>query len=170
MSGDRPKAGQEAVRQFREGLYCAESVLLALARRQGIHSPELPAIATGFCSGLGQTAGPCGAVTGAVMGLGLAFGRDSGRKTVDQTYAAVQTLSQRFTEEFGSTNCAELLGCHLGTPEGRHSFNEGKLYRRCMAYTERAADLAAEIIDQAVPGGCEQGPERPCCGGAGGDG
>lgn len=43
----------------------------------------------------------------------------------------------RFTEEFGSVNCADLLGCHLGTPEGQQTFTEGKLWKRCMAYTGR---------------------------------
>lgn len=160
------RAGAAALQHFKDGLYCAESVLVALARRQGIDSPDLPAIATGFCSGLGQTAGPCGAYTGAVMGLGLAFGRDSERESVEQAYAAVKTLTQRFATEFGSTNCAELLGCDLGTPEGRQAFDEGKLYRRCMTYTERAADLAAELIDAAMPAAA-CAPVRSCC--AGGD-
>lgn len=162
MTADKIRAGEEALQQLKNGLFCAESVVLTLARGQGIESRELPAIATGFCSGLGQTAGPCGAVTGAVMGLGLAFGRDSARDSVDQTYNAVKTLTKRFTEEFGSTNCAELLGCHLGTPEGQKAFTEGKLYSRCMAYTERAADLAAEIIDAAAPGAPKGGSSRSC--------
>lgn len=141
--------GAEAVQHFKDGLFCAESVLLALARRQGIDDPNLPAIATGFCSGLAQTAGPCGAVTGAVMGLGLALGRKDGTGSAQQSYDATKALVGRFTEEFGSIGCAELLGCHLGTSEGQQTFTEHKLWKRCMTYTGRAADLAAEIIDTA---------------------
>lgn len=137
-----------AIQHFKDGLYCAESVLVTLAQRQGIQD-QVPAIATGFCSGLSQTAGPCGALTGAVMGLGLAFGRNDATGSVQQTYEAVQTLVQRFTDEFGATGCADLLGCHLGTPEGRKTFTEDKLHRRCMTYTGRAAELAAELIDAA---------------------
>lgn len=140
--------GDEAVQRFREGLFCAESVVLTLARRQGIESAAVPAMATGFCSGLSQTAGPCGALTGAVMGLGLAFGRSDPGQKVDRTYDAVKLLVDRFTAEFGSTSCAELLGCHLGTAEGRQTFTENKLYRRCMTYTGRAAAMAAELIDE----------------------
>ena len=143
-----PKA--EAIQRFKDGLYCAESVVLTLARRQGIDSPLLPAIATGFCSGLSQTAGPCGALTGAVMGIGLALGRDSSKDSVDRTYRAVETVVKRFTEEFGATGCADLLGCHLGTPEGQKAFAERRLYRRCMIYTGRAAELAAEATDQIL--------------------
>ena len=142
-------AGNEAVQRFKEGLFCAESVLRALAQRLGIDDPNVPAIATGFCSGLSQTAGPCGAVTGAVMGIGLALGRREAGGSVGQSYDATKALVNRFTEEFGSTNCAHLLGCHLGTPEGQQTFTEGKLWKRCMTYTGRAAELAADIIDTA---------------------
>ncbi|MEI7607568.1 MAG: C-GCAxxG-C-C family protein [Rhodospirillaceae bacterium] len=149
MTSDSEPAGPkaEAIQRFKDGLYCAESVVLTLARRQGIDSPLLPAIASGFCSGMGQTAGPCGALTGAVMGIGLALGRETGQESVGRTYQAVQTLVRRFTEEFGATGCADLLGCHLGTPDGQRTFTEGKLYRRCMVYTGRAAELAATVID-----------------------
>lgn len=139
--------GDKAVQRFKEGLFCAESVLLTLAQRQGIDDPNVPAIATGFCSGLSQTAGPCGAVTGAVMGIGLALGRKEAGGSVSQSYDATKTLVDSFTEEFGSVNCANLLGCHLGTPEGEQTFTAGKLWKRCMTYTARATDLAAEIID-----------------------
>ena len=139
--------GDEAVQRFKEGLFCAESVLLTLAQRQGVDDPNVPAIATGFCSGLSQTAGPCGAVTGAVMGIGLALGRKEAGGSVSQSYDATKALVNRFSEEFGSVNCADLLGCHLGTPEGQQTFTEGKLWKRCMAYTGRATEMAAEIID-----------------------
>ena len=65
-----------------------------------------------------------------------------------KTYEAVQALVQRFTDEFGATGCCELLGCHLGTPEGQQTFTENKLYRRCITYTGRAAELAAEVIEE----------------------
>jgi C_GCAxxG_C_C family probable redox protein len=143
--------GDEAVRRFKEGLFCAESVLLTLAQRQGIDDPNVPAIATGFCSGLSQTAGPCGAVTGAVMGIGLALGRKEAGGSVSHSYDATKALVGRFTDEFGSVNCADLLGCHLGTPEGQQVFTEGRLWKRCMAYTGRATELAAEIIAATKP-------------------
>lgn len=146
---DHSDAKDQAIRHFKDGLFCAESVLTTLARRQGLDSPQVTAMATGFCSGLSQTAGPCGAVTGAVMGLGLALGREGAGQSVERAYEAVQTLMQRFTDEFGATGCADLLGCHLGTAEGRRHFTENKLHRRCLTYTGRAAELAAELIDGA---------------------
>jgi C_GCAxxG_C_C family probable redox protein len=148
MSNDHDTAGDEALGLFKNGLYCAESVLTALAHRQGLDTPEVTAMATGFCSGLSQTAGPCGAVTGAVMGLGLALGRSQPGQPVNRAYEAVQSLMARFQDEFGSTACSELLGCHLGTPEGRQTFTDNKLIKRCADYTKRATELAAELIDE----------------------
>lgn len=146
--GNQDDAGAEALARFKGGFYCAESVLVTLAKRQGLDTPEVTAMATGFCSGLAQTAGPCGAVTGAVMGLGLALGRTQPGQPVDRAYKAVQTLMGRFAGEFGSTACTELLGCHLGTPEGRQVFAENKLIKRCARYTQRATELAVELIDE----------------------
>jgi len=153
VDGQTPEsAGDEAARLFDEGLYCAESVLLALARRQGIESDTLPAIATGFCGGIARTGGMCGAVTGAVMGLGLAHGRHKPGETVAPAYASVQQLITSFEGEFGSSNCSGLLGCDLGTEEGRATFREQGLSSRCRGYTRRAAELAAGLADQRPAG------------------
>lgn len=141
-------AGVEAGRLFDGGLYCAESVLETLARRQGVQSDLLPAIATGFCSGVAQTGGMCGAVSGAVMGLGLAFGRKDTAAKAERSYSSVRALVEDFQKEFGSTNCADLLGCHLGTVEGRRAFGERGLAPQCRAYTRRATELAAALIDR----------------------
>ncbi len=142
-------AGSEAIACWKAGFFCAESVALTLARRQGIESPLLPAMASGFCGGMGHTAGPCGAVTGAVMGLGLAFGRTGPRDSTERVYQAVTCLVRQFTEEFGATGCADLLGYDLGTPEGQRMFRESRLHQRCALFTERAAKLAADLIEQA---------------------
>ena len=142
------QAGDEAARLFDGGLRCAESVVAALARRQGV-SPDLPtAMATGFCSGLSRTDGLCGAATGAVMAIGLAKGRRSAADSADETYAAAQSLIARFTAEFGSISCPELIGCSVATPEGQQTYRERELIRRCRVFTQRAAEMAAAILDR----------------------
>jgi C_GCAxxG_C_C family probable redox protein len=116
---------QRAEELFRNGeFYCAESVLLAVAESQGIESDLLPQIATGFCSGMARTGGFCGALSGAMMSLGLLNGRSQPGAPVEENYIAVQTLIAQFEDKFGSTNCQELTGCHLGTPEGQAKFRE----------------------------------------------
>lgn len=148
MSDETNACGRAADQNFRSGWYCAESVLMAVARHLGVESDLLPAIATGFCSGMARTCGQCGAVSGAVMGLGLALGRSDRSEGVDQSYRAIQAFLDRFRAEFGSHNCRELLdGCELGTPHGQEAFRSGQMIERCYRFTERAAGICAELID-----------------------
>ena len=121
-------------------------MLLALAEQQGIQSDVIPKIATTFCSGFSRTAGLCGAVTGAAMGISLALGRSTPSESVEPSYSAMRQFLQQFTERFGSINCHELTGCHLGTPEGQAKFRAENRFADCQNYAATAAGLAAEII------------------------
>ena len=64
----------------------------------------------------------CGAVSGAVMALGLAFRRKNEGEKVDRSYSPVRAFLEAFEREFRSCNCAELIGCHLGTDEGQRTY------------------------------------------------
>jgi C_GCAxxG_C_C family probable redox protein len=145
-----PQVRQWAEQSFRDGLYCAESVVVALARAQGIESELLPKVASAFCGGMARTRGTCGALTGAMMGIGLAVGRGSAGQSVQPSYAATQRLIGQFEQEFGSRECHVLLGCDLGTPEGQAAFREQRLAERCVGYTARAAEMAATILAQSA--------------------
>jgi C_GCAxxG_C_C family probable redox protein len=136
-----------AEESFVSGLYCAESVVLAIARSQGVESDLLPKVATAFCSGMSRTCGPCGALTGAVMGMGLVMGRDRSTDSVQDAYALTQKLIDEFEKAFGARNCHDLLGCDLGTLEGQIAFREGKLHERCFQYTGKSAEIAARLIE-----------------------
>lgn len=144
-------ARSTAEANFESGLYCAESVVLALARAQGVDAAPLTRAATGFCGGLARTAGPCGAVTGAIMGLGLAFGRNDGAAPVDPAYRATQRFIAEFEQLFGDCNCKALLGCDLGTQEGQAQFRARNLRAQCARYTGEAAEIAARLIVEARP-------------------
>lgn len=135
-----------AEESFSSGLYCAESVVLSLAKAQGLESGLLPKAATAFCSGMARTCGTCGALTGAIMGIGLALGRSNAGETVQASYAATQRLIGEFEHEFGARDCHVLLGCDLGTPKGQATFRENRLGERCATYTGKAAEIAAKIL------------------------
>lgn len=137
------KSAQES---FASGLYCAESVVLALAEAQGIESDLLPKVATAFCSGMSRTCRTCGALTGAIMGVSLALGRSNAGDSVQPAYEATQQLIDKFEQAFGSTECHVLLGCDLNTEEGQKMFREERLSEQCTKYTGKAAEIAARII------------------------
>lgn len=142
---------QSAEDAFASGLFCAESVVVALARAQGIESELLPKAATAFCSGMARTCGTCGALTGAIMGLGLAFGRTTAADPIQPAYTATQTLFNEFEQTFGARDCHDLLGCNLATPEGQILFREQKLGLRCGQYISKAAEIAARILETTNP-------------------
>lgn len=135
---------------FDAGFYCAEASLMAVAKHHGIESPLIPAIATGFCSGLSRTSGMCGALTGGILGLNLVYGRERERESVEQNYAAVQRLVSEFGAACGSTKCSELLGCDLGTAEGLQSFRANRLHERCREYTAMATRIAVSLSDGSL--------------------
>lgn len=142
---------QSAEELFNSGLYCAESVVMALAKSQGLETGLLPKVATAFCGGMARSCGTCGAVTGAIMGIGLALGRSAPGESVAPSYIATQQLIREFEREFGARDCHVLLGCDLGTPEGQAMFREKKLGQFCLQYTGRAAEIAAQAIATAKP-------------------
>lgn len=132
---------------FSSGLFCAESVVLAIAKAQNLDSELLPKLATAFCSGMSRTCGTCGALTGAIMGVSLAFGRSTAEEPVQPSYLATQQLIRAFEEEFGSRECKALLGgCNLSTPEGQTTYKDQKLSQRCQHITGKAAEIAAIVI------------------------
>ena len=135
---------------FDSGLFCAESVVLALAKAQGIESDLLPKIATGFCSGMSRTCDTCGALTGAIMGVSLSLGRRNASDSVEPVYAATQRLIEEFEREFGARKCHDLLGCDLNTPEGQTTFSKNQLSLRCARYTSKATEIAARVIAETT--------------------
>jgi C_GCAxxG_C_C family probable redox protein len=132
---------------FTSGLFCAESVVLSIAKAEGLDSELLPKVATAFCSGMARSCGTCGALTGAIMGVSLVLGRSSANESVQPSYTATQRLIQEFEKEFGDRDCHVLLGgCDLSTPEGQAMFKEKRLGQRCLQFTGKAAEIAARVI------------------------
>jgi C_GCAxxG_C_C family probable redox protein len=146
-----PQVRKCAEDSFSSGLFCAESVVLAISRAEGIESELVPKMATAFCSGMARTCGTCGALTGAIMGVSLALGRTSAKDSVQPSYTATQQLIRAFESEFGSRDCQALLGgCDLDTAEGQAMFRDQKLGLRCREITGKAAELAARAIVENV--------------------
>ena len=133
---------------FEKGLLCAESVVSALAEYQGVDSKLIAKTATAFCSGMARTCGPCGALTGAVMGISLSLGRDTINDEVSGSYHATQEFVRRFQLEFGAKDCHALLGCDLGTEQGRENFRALGLRKKCVSYTGRAAEIAVQVLTE----------------------
>jgi C_GCAxxG_C_C family probable redox protein len=146
-----PQVGDRALSLFKSNYKCAESVLLSVAEARGIQSEIIPAIATGFCSGMARTGGMCGAVAGSVMGLGLVYGRQNAEQSVDQLYQVEKIFLQEFTSRYGCTTCEGLIHCDFNTEEGKALYHSDNLQEKCFQYVEESANLVMELIEANPP-------------------
>ncbi len=142
------QVAEKSVNHFKSGYFCAESVLLAISEHYGIKSGFIPSIATGFCSGTARTSGLCGAVAGGILSINLFSGRRSPKDSVEENYNYVREFIQSFQEKFNTTNCAELIGCDLGTKAGQKKFKKENLKEDCFRFTQEATRMAMTIIER----------------------
>ncbi len=122
--------------------------MLAVAEHMHIQSEIIPRIATGFCGGLSNTDGMCGAVSGGIMGVGLALGRNSPSEPRDHCYQTERAFLQGFAKRFGELNCQKLIGVHLGTPEGQAAYKEQGLKKQCTEYVGEAVRIVIEVVSE----------------------
>lgn len=79
------------------------------------------------------------------MALGLLTGRSEPGAPVEDHYRQVQELVAQFVDAFGSINCQELTGVHLGTEEGQVKFQEVNQIESCLTYAEQATRIVLEL-------------------------
>lgn len=129
---------------------CSESCLMALAKCQGVESPIIPRIATGFGAGVGRSGEICGAVTGAIMGLSLRYGRDRVNPINDRRpYWYATELLKRFNVEHSKLRCPALLGLDMAKPEEYEEYNRRNLWlHNCTRYIISATGIAWDIIEE----------------------
>lgn len=136
-----------AIRKFREGFNCSQSVVSAYSEAFGLEEKTALRVAAGFGGGMGRLQGTCGALAGAYMLAGLKHGKIRGddQEAHERTYAKVQELAAKFKERFGSDLCSEILGVDLRTEEGRRRFKtENMSARYCEVCIRRASELVEE--------------------------
>ncbi|MFN2285513.1 MAG: C-GCAxxG-C-C family protein [Anaerolineae bacterium] len=140
---------EEAVAYFAEGFSCAQSVCAAYAPLYGMEREMALRAAGAFGGGMGRSGQICGAVTGAIIVIGLKYGKTQAEDnaTRETCYALAAEFIRRFEERHGALTCPGLLGCHIGTPEGRALAHEKGLYASICANLVRDA---AEILEAVL--------------------
>jgi C_GCAxxG_C_C family probable redox protein len=146
MNPNSNPVAQRSEELFRSGLCCSESVLQAVAESRDIKSDLIPRIATGLCGGMGRTGGICGAVSGGVLAISLVTGRNTAQEPREENHRLVQLFLRQCEAKFGSTNCEQLIGCRLDTPEGHQFFVDHNLREKCAGFVGEAARMAAELL------------------------
>lgn len=120
--------------------------MLAVAEHMQIQSEIIPRIATGFCGGLSNTDGMCGAVSGGIMAVSLALGRNSPNEPKDRCYQTERAFLQGFANRFGELNCQKLIHVHLGTLEGQAAYKDQGLKKQCTEYVSEAVRIVLEVV------------------------
>lgn len=141
---------QKAMKLFKEGYNCAQSVFLAFADLYPMEQSLALKLSSSFGGGMGRLREVCGAVSGMFMVAGILYGYDS---PVDQTaktthYERIQQLAHEFSAETGSIICRELLGLSVKEdspiPEKRTENYYAK--RPCVQMVGMAAALMEKYI------------------------
>jgi len=140
-------ASARAVESFRDGINCTQAILSAWGSRYGLDRDTAMKLGGAFGSGMnmGET---CGAVTGALMIIGLRHARVSktGFFSRDRTERATRDFIERFKARNGTVCCKELLGCDLGTPQGRAAARRERSFKdRCPQFVRDATEILDEM-------------------------
>jgi C_GCAxxG_C_C family probable redox protein len=138
---------EQAVDTFRRGINCTQAILSAWSARHGLDRDTALKLGGAFGSGMnmGET---CGAVTGALMVIGLRHARVSQAGFLSRARTERETLEfvERFKARNGTVSCKELLGCDLGTPQGRALARRDRSFKtRCPKFVRDAAEILEEM-------------------------
>lgn len=133
---------------FLSGYNCAQSVVLSFADDLKFSKELAQKMAAGFGGGMGKQQETCGAVTGAIMVLGLIKGEEvnNNDELKSSSYGAVKDLTRDFVAVYKTTQCRELIGCDLNTPEGSAKFKEEKIMENvCAGCVKKAVQIVESL-------------------------
>ncbi len=134
---------------FKQGFSCSQALLSTYCEQYGLDSTTALKLADGFGGGIAGLGGTCGAVTGAIMVIGLKYGRARAddREAKMKTVEVVREFMARFKARRGSTECADLLGCDIDTPEKYLAAREQGVFTTvCPEVVRDAADILEELL------------------------
>ena len=150
---NKTERAQRALAYFMGGYNCAQAVFAAFHEDMGLAEPVALKLASSMGGGVGGLREVCGAFTGLCMAMGALRGyadpADSQAKQAH--YAAIQALGARFTGDFGTLICRDLLESHHITPLPIPADRTAEYYRDrpCARYVEACAAYAEDALANA---------------------
>lgn len=139
---------QQALDTYKSGCNCAQALLTTYAPDVGLDPATACKLATGFGGGM-RMGSACGALSGAIMVLSLKFGSQDANSPDQKarTYRLVEELTKAFEARNGSTQCTDLLGCDITTPEGLAQARERNRFAcLCPKMVQDAAEILEDIL------------------------
>lgn len=92
--------------------FCCTQIILKLALDdEGTENDDLIRAAQGLCKGIGNTQKTCGVLSGGIGVLGMYAGKGNEREYSKENFSRmIQYYCEWFEEEFGATDCQQLIG------------------------------------------------------------
>lgn len=141
---------KQIAQDFIKGYDCSQVVLRHFAEKLGISEDEANRVSACFGGGM-MLGSVCGAYTGALMAIGLKYGHSNPEGLMDQKNIMIAKnaeFKQKFTEEFGTVYCKELIGYDVSTPEGlQGALDSGKMIGYCPQLVEKVIKITEEILE-----------------------
>jgi C_GCAxxG_C_C family probable redox protein len=128
---------------------CAQSVLSEFAPQLGMDEKTAIKVACGLGSGMGRTGNICGAISGGMLVLGLRYGMTDPDSAEDKerTYEKVIDLLGKIKSLHGFSNCNDLMGVDIGTPEGLQEAKDKDLSNKvCSKIVGDVARILEELL------------------------
>jgi C_GCAxxG_C_C family probable redox protein len=125
---------------------CCEAVLKTLAEELNIESDLIPKIGTGIGAGVSLNGLLCGSISGATLMIGLVHGRNNPEEDPSKTWSMVNDYLKAFKEKFHYTDCRELTGVDIKTPEGFKKYYEHIHDYACAERVKFAVEKTLEIL------------------------
>lgn len=147
---EESRYAKKAMKLFKEGYNCSQSVFLAFEDRYEIDRKTALKLSSSFGGGMGRLREVCGAVSAMFMVAGLLYGYDDAKdyEGKKEHYARIQHLAKEYEEQSGSIVCRKLLGLGEGKdisiPEKRTDSYYKK--RPCLELIGRAAAIMEQYI------------------------
>lgn len=118
---------------------------MAFGEGLGLDEAACAKVSCAFGGGISHLGLTCGAVSGALMAIGLKYG--GGPEMKERTYEIANQFVERFTRLHGSTNCTELVGYDLGSPEQLAEAREKAVFAvKCVCYVDDAVKILEELV------------------------
>jgi C_GCAxxG_C_C family probable redox protein len=138
---------EKAEKIFSSGFNCSQGVFTAFAVDEGMEEAVALRLSTPFGGGVGGCGETCGAVSGAYMVIGLKHGRASldDAEAKEVVYSIMAEFRKKFSEEFGSLKCSELVGVDMGNYEERSKAREQGRLERCKDFVRGAVRILEDI-------------------------
>jgi len=127
---------------------CCEAVIKTLAEQLGIESDLIPRIGTGIGAGVSLNGLLCGSISGAAIIIGVKHGRNKPEETPIKTWQMVDDFIKAFKNKFHYTNCRQLTGVDVKTPEGLKKYFESIHDYSCTERVKFGVEKTLEILGE----------------------